>query len=239
MKNKKKTSVLIIIFSLVILAIIYSCYKLLPLLFSLNNPSNIESFKQKIQSLKFTGWIIVLIMQILQIFIAFIPGEIIEILSGILYGTVGGLLICLTGIIIGSILIYYTVKIFASKHMKKYKEKLKTYSFLNSPQKIHLYFFVLFLIPGIPKDIFIYLVPFLPIKLSTFILVSTFARIPSILSSTIIGNSLINGNYTTSIIIFFSFALIGITSILFHDKILSLLKKHHTKQLNNKDTIEN
>ena len=239
MKNKKKTIALICIATLIIAIIIYACIKLIPLLVSLNNTSNQETFKQKIQDLGWKGWLLVLIIQILQVFIAFIPGEIVEILSGILYGTFGGLLICLSGIVIASILIYYTVKLFASKYIVKYKEKLKTYSFLNSPEKIHLYFFLLFLIPGIPKDIFIYLVPFLPIKLSTFLIVSTFARIPSILSSTIVGNSLMKGNYIISIIVFSVFALIGIFAILFHDKILSLFRKDHSKELNNKDTIEN
>lgn len=239
MKNRKKTIALIFIAIIIVLSAIYASYKLIPLLGSLNDTEIQETFKQKIQNLGWIGWLVVLLIQILQVFIAFIPGEIVEILSGILYGTFGGLLICLIGMTIASVLIYYTVKLFANKYIEKYKDKLKTYSFLNSPEKIHVYFFILFLIPGIPKDIFIYLVPFLPIKLSTFLIVSIFARIPSVLSSTIVGNSLMAGNYIVSIIVFSSFAVIGILAILFHNKILNLLKKDHSKQLNNKDTIEN
>ena len=235
----KKTIFLIVIATIITSIIIYACYKLIPLLMSLNSDENKEVFKAKIQDLGWKGWLIVLLIQILQVFIAFIPGEVVEILAGILYGTFGGLLICLIGMSIASVLIYYTVKLFANKYIEKYKDKLKKYSFLNSPEKIHVYFFILFLIPGIPKDIFIYLVPFLPIKLSTFIIVSTFARIPSILSSTIVGNSLMKGNYIVSIIVFSVFAIIGIFTIIFHDKILSLFKKDHSKQLNDKDTIEN
>ena len=217
---------------------VYICYKLFPLFTALKKPENQQRFKNYIESLGWKGWFTVLTIQILQIFIAFIPGEIVELLSGILYGAIGGLLVCLIGIIIGSILIYYTVKLFANKYIIKYKEKLKTYSFLKNPKKITLYLFILFIIPGLPKDIFIYLAPFLPIKFISFLIISCIARIPSILSSTLIGTSLIKGNYLTSIIIFVTFAILGVLGILFNDKIISLFSKNN-KKINNNDTLEN
>lgn len=236
--NKKTKIALITVTSLLLLAIIvFICYSVFPLFTSLKSTQNQEKLKVFIENLGWKGWFIMLFIQVLQIFIAFIPGEIVEIVSGILFGPIGGLILCLLGIAIGTIAIYYTVKLFANKYIEKYKDKLTTYSFLNNPKKIHIYFFILFLIPGIPKDIFIYLVPFLPIKLSTFIIISLFARIPSILSSTIVGNSLINGNYLLSIIVFCSFALIGTLVIIFNDKILSLFKKNSEKNLDN--SIEN
>lgn len=236
-KNKKWFLIfLIILFSSIT---IYACYKLIPLMFSLRNPQAQENFKNYINEMGWKGWWMVLLLQVLQIFIAFIPGEIIEILSGVLYGTVGGLFLCLLGIFIGSILIYYTIKLFANRNLSKYKEKLKTYNFLKNPKKIHIYFFLIFLIPGIPKDIFIYLVPFLPIRFVSFLIISLIARIPTILSSTIIGNSFVNGNYLLSLVIFSVFAVLGILGILFHDKIIKLFKKDNNKSLNNNNIMEN
>ena len=235
MKNSKRKNFLLISLLIIFLVIvIYVCYKLLPLIISLKEEENQQRFKNYIERLGWKGWLTVLAIQVLQIFIAFIPGEIVELLSGILYGALGGLIICLLGIIIGSILIYYTMKLFANKHIVKYKEKLKNYSFLNNPKKINIYLFLLFLIPGLPKDIFIYLAPFLPIKFVTFLIVSTIARIPSILSSTIVGGALIEGNYLTSIIIFSIFLILGIIGILFNDKIISLFSKNNKKINNNK-----
>lgn len=235
-KNKKKILVISLCIVMLLLTA-YICYKLIPFLSSLKDTDNQQRFKEYIKNMGFKGWLALLTIQILQIFIAFIPGEIVELLAGVLYGAWGGLLLCLIGIAIASVLIYYTVKLFANKYMIKYKEKLKTYSFLNDPKKIHLYFFILFLIPGIPKDIFIYLAPFLPIKFSTFIVVSLIARIPSIISSTIVGDSFVKGNYVLSIVIFVVFAILGILGILFNDKIINLLK--HNKSTNNEDNIEN
>lgn len=236
MKNKKK--ILIITLSIIALLLtIYICYKLIPLLISLKDPNNQEKFKNYIENMGFKGWLVLLTIQIFQIFIAFIPGEIVELLAGILYGAWGGLLLCLIGISIASVLIYYTVKLFANKYMIKYKEKLKTYNFLNNPKKIHIYFFILFLIPGLPKDIFIYLAPFLPIKFASFLIVSLIARIPSIISSTIVGSSIVKGNYLLSIIIFAIFLVLGVLGILFNDKIINLFK--HKKDTNTSNNVEN
>lgn len=238
MKNNKK-KILIIILSILFFSIIsFACYKLFPLLFSLKDPANQEKFKTYIKNMSWKGWLTILLIQILQVFIAFIPGEIVEIISGMLYGAVGGLFICLLGIFLGSLLIFYTIKIFANKSIPKLKEKLKTYNFLNNPKKIHIYLFVIFLIPGIPKDIFIYLIPFLPIKFIDYLIISSIARIPSILSSTIVGKSFIDGNYLTSIIVFSVFFSLGIIGILFRDKLISLFKKHNKEELNN-NNLEN
>lgn len=238
MRNGKKKIAIILLLSVFLILIAYTCYRIIPMFISLKDPINQQKFKSFIENLGWKGWFAVLLIQVLQIFIAFIPGEIVELLAGILYGSLGGLLVCLLGVIVGSILIYYSVKLFANKYITKYKDKLKTYSFLNNPKKINTYFFILFIIPGIPKDIFIYLVPFLPIKFISFLIISSIARIPSILSSTIVGNSLIDGNYLTSIIIFTIFGILGILGILFNDKLVLFFSKKN-KKTNNDNTLEN
>lgn len=237
MKSKAKKTIILFLCLFLAILITYTCYKLVLLFISLKDPLKQEKFKTYIANLGWKGWIALLIIQILQIFIAFIPGEIIELLSGILYGAVGGLLICLLGIIIGSTLIYCAMKLLANKYISKYKEKLQNYNFLKNKKKTNIYLFTLFFIPGIPKDILIYFAPFLPISFPLFLLISSIARIPSILSSTIIGDSLIQGNYILSIVIFVIFAILGILGILFSDKIISIFNKKN-KISNNENIVE-
>ena len=183
---------------------------------------------------------IILFIQILQVFIAFIPGEIVELIAGLLYGTWGGLAICLLGNLIASFLIYLVIKTFAKKYMIKFQEKLKHYSFLNNRKKVAIYLFVIYLIPGIPKDIITYLVPFLPINFLAFIIVTSIARIPSIISSTYSSNSFLNNNYTIAIVMIVIFALLAVVGFIFKDKIVAALKKDSAKENNNTDnTIDN
>ena len=61
---------------------------------------------------------------------------------------------------------------------------------------------LLFFIPGTPKDLLVYIGALLPIKPMHFILISTFARFPSIISSTMVGNSLTKGEWIISLIIY-------------------------------------
>ena len=58
--------------------------------------------------------------------------------------------------------------------------------------------FILYLIPGSPKDGFTYFAGMLPVKLIPFLVVTFIARIPSVLSSTICGYTLPEQNYWLS-----------------------------------------
>ena len=70
---------------------------------------------------------------------------------------------------------------------------------------------ILFIIPGTPKDLFVYIAGLLPIHPIRFIAISTFARIPSIISSTLAGANLATGDWKMSLIIYaITFVIVGI-----------------------------
>ena len=226
--NKK--AVVLTIISIVLIAFIaYSCIKLFPLIMSLQNEKNLIEFKEYVQNLKLNGILLFLIIQILQIFIAIIPGELVELLAGLLYGTWGGLILCLIGNAIASFLIYLVVRLFAKSFTIKFQEKLATYNFLNNKKKILLYLFLIYLIPGLPKDILTYLVPFLPVSYTQFIIVTSIARIPSIISSTYSSYSILEQNYLIAIIVIALFSIIAIVGFIFRDNIISFIKKDSEK----------
>lgn len=234
MKNNQKRSTITYIFLIMMLFLltVVACVKLLPFIFSLREENTRIAFENYIDSLGFLGVLLILTIQIAQVFIAFIPGEIIELLAGLLYGTWMGLAICLIGNAIASFLIYLVVKTFAKKSTFKIQEKLKHYSFLNNKKKISLYLFIIYLIPGIPKDIITYIMPFLPINFLSFIIVTSIARIPSIISSTYSSNSFLNNNYTSAILIIIIFTIIAIIGFIFKDHIIKKLKADNDKEKN-------
>ena len=71
-----------------------------------------------------------------------------------------------------------------------------------SPEKVELIMTILFLIPGTPKDLLVYIGGLLPIKPVRFILISTFARFPSVISSTIAGANIVNGNFGITVLVY-------------------------------------
>src|SRR5699024_8231913 len=79
-----------------------------------------------------------------------------------------------------------------------------------NPKKIEFIMMILFLIPGTPKDLLVYIAGLLPIKPLRFILISTFARLPSVISSTFAGSNLVVGDWKMSIIIYaVTFLIVG------------------------------
>jgi len=90
--------------------------------------------------------------------------------------------------------------------------------------------FILFLIPGTPKDIINYLAGLTPMKLSTFVLLSTLARIPSVISSTITGNFAQEGNLIAAILTYGVTALISGICILWYRKVSREEKQKNQQQ---------
>ena len=82
------------------------------------------------------------------------------------------------------------------------KEKIEKVSFLHDSEKIYISIFLIFLIPGTPKDVLSYVAGITPVKLLPFLLVSCLARIPSVVSSTIGGSFLGTKNYKMAFIVF-------------------------------------
>jgi uncharacterized membrane protein YdjX (TVP38/TMEM64 family) len=100
-KNDKPTKKLIIVMAVFFSLMIALSLISLPFINFLSE-LEIQTFKAWVSSLGVGGRLLVLSIQIVQIVIAFIPGEPVEILSGMLYGGFGGLLLCLFGCVIAS-----------------------------------------------------------------------------------------------------------------------------------------
>jgi uncharacterized membrane protein YdjX (TVP38/TMEM64 family) len=102
------------------------------------------------------------------------------------------------------------------------KHLVKFYEFERSG-KLNLIVFVLFLIPGMPKDVFTYLIPLTNMRMRAFLVLSTVGRIPGVIISTYAAAGLAEGDITTSLIIFGIAAVLMILGIIFRDKIMSVL----------------
>ena len=230
---KTKTKVIrMILFSLVVLLIIASTIYLFPRVLELQHVEKREELRVYIESIGFWGWLLAVGMQVLQVVVAFLPGEPFEIIIGMVFGPIGGMLTCMLGIIIGTIIIYLLGKTIGIRFVSLFvdPDKISQYRFINNSQKKDVLVFTLFFIPGTPKDILTYFVPFIKMPLFRFIIISTFARTPSIISSTLLGDSLGSGKWALSIIIFVVTLLIAIIGILINRW---YMKKHQ----NNADEL--
>lgn len=206
MKKSTKIKIikLIILVSLVLLITGLTIY-FLPILKNLNTQEGQLQFKEKVNQSKILGFLILLGLEIAQIILAVLPGEPVEVLAGICFGTFWGTIFLMFSIFITTVLIYVLVKKNGKKFIceffsKEQVEKIENSKMFQDEKKIEMVMILLFLIPGTPKDLFVYIGGLLPIKSSRFIAIATLLRFPSIISSTIAGNNLLGGKWQISIL---------------------------------------
>ena len=141
---------------------------------------------------------------LLQVVVAIIPGEPLEIAAGYAFGAVEGTILCVVAMTLGSMLVFLFVRTLGRKAVEVFfpPEKLRSLKFLQNKERLTLWIALLFLIPGTPKDLLCYFVGLTDIKWTHWLLISGLCRLPSILTSTIGGNALGERNYTVAIIAF-------------------------------------
>lgn len=151
-----------------------------------------DEFVEWVRSHGAWGMVVFLALEVFQIVVAVVPGEPVQIMAGALYGPVGGLALCLVGILIGSTLIYFFVRALGAKAVDP--AVLHRYRFLQDEKRARSALYLLFFLPGMPKDLLTYIGPFLPLKPGEFLFICTLARFPCLLASTVAGDSLFEGN---------------------------------------------
>lgn len=205
MKKNKILDIVMILIVIVIcaLAIIY----LTPIMKDISTKEGQIKFKEKIDNLGIMGMLILFSLEVAQIFLVVIPGEALEILAGMCYGSLGGTVFITTSVFIITTILFFLVRKYGKRFIyeffqKEKIDKIENSKILKNPKKVENIMLILFLIPGTPKDLLVYIGGLLPIKPLRFILISTFARFPSVISSTIVGSELAEGNIKTSAIIY-------------------------------------
>ena len=128
-------------------------------------------------------------------------------MAGMCFGTAGGTIFVMATVFLTTAIIFWLVRKFGRAYVEEFfsKEKLdkiENSKFFKDPKNIEIVMTILFIIPGTPKDLLVYIGGLLPIKPWRFILISTFARFPSVITSTLMGASIVEGNLKWSIIIY-------------------------------------
>lgn len=197
-----------------------------PLLQFVSEP---EKFRLWVDSHGLLGPLAFLGMMVLQVFIAIIPGEPLEIGAGYAFGAVEGTILCILGAAIGSTLVFLFVRRFGVRAVEVFisREKIHSLRFLQNTRRVHLFLLVAFLLPGTPKDVLCYVAGLTTLKLGPFILISSICRLPSIVTSTIGGSALGSGQWGMAAIVFAATLVISAIGLWIYKRILRLREEHH------------
>lgn len=163
-----------------------------------------ERFRAWVDSSGFVSRVIFVGMVIFQLIIALIPGEPLEMGAGYAFGAWEGTILCIIGCVIGSALVFLFVRRFGVKLVEVFfpREKIRSLRFLQDSRRLNLLTFIVFFIPGTPKDLLSYFIGLTDMKLGTWLLITAVARIPSIVTSTVTGDALGLKDYQFALIAF-------------------------------------
>jgi uncharacterized membrane protein YdjX (TVP38/TMEM64 family) len=194
------------IFSLLAILLIFAAlsFAMLPLIRLLSNENGQAILAEKMQSFGIFAPLLFVLLQVIQVVIAIIPGGPIPIIGGILFGKWGALFLSLTGFFLGTVLVYYLVQWIGRPLVDRFvsEKHFKKFEFLHNSKHLEWLILVIFLLPGLPKDVLTYLVSFdTKIKPMHLFLLTTIGRTPATILTVFLGDSLLEGNYTLTVIL--------------------------------------
>lgn len=226
----KKVSVTVLIATVIFLLAL----TVLGVMFIQYEFTDTNSFEMLVKENYFLSALLLIVICAAQVMVAFIPGEVVEIAAGYAFGPWLGALYCLIGITIGSITVIFITRKFGRAFVESLypREKIDTLPILNSPGKMNFLVTLLFFIPGTPKDLITYAIGLTKMKIPAYVILTSLARLPSILISTASGGALGDDKLNHAIIFFAISAITGIVGYLIY---LIISKKRQKTQSN--DTL--
>lgn len=136
-------------------------------------------------------------INIVQVLLAFLPGEPVELASGYAFGFWEGTALCLVASGLATSAIYWATRRWGWKLVGLFFDRslFDRFSWLKSAKRLELIMFIVFLIPGTPKDFLTYFAGLTNMRFLPVVLIATFGRIPSIVTSTITASAVGSGNW--------------------------------------------
>lgn len=189
-------------------------------------------FQALVDSYGIWGRLIFIGMVVLQVVVALIPGEPIELAAGYAFGFWEGTLLTLAGFVIGSWIVFALVRRFGIKLVEVFfpPEKIREFSFLKNPKKTKAVAFILMLIPGTPKDFLSYFAGLTHLTLRQWLAIVAVGRLPSLITSTATGAAAGQQNYILSVVMLCITTVLTLAGILYYRLICKQQKAEETAQ---------
>lgn len=216
-KHKKCIAVAAIVFFIGFMVVAF-WFAGRPMLQLVNDP---DQYRIQIQDKGLLAQLSFIAMVFFQVIVAIIPGEPLEICAGYAFGALEGTVLCLIGTALGGAAVFMLVRTLGVKLVEVFfsVEKIRSMKYLRDSNKRNTIAFIAMLLPGTPKDLICYFAGLTDIKLSEWLILSTIARIPSIVTSTLGGSALAEQKYLFAIVVFAVTVVISLIGLAVYNKI--------------------
>jgi uncharacterized membrane protein YdjX (TVP38/TMEM64 family) len=186
---------------------------------------NPHELKRMIVSFKDYGPLMFIVMQMLQVVVAPIPGGAIEFMGGYLFGVKAGFLYSTVGLGLGSLLAFLLARIFGKRILDRSvsPQTMKKFDYLIGHGGV-IVTFLLFLVPGFPKDAFCYILGVTAMPLGVFLLISTIGRLPGTWILALEGAKAFDHHYKMLLILLAASVFLILIFYLYRERIHTLVK---------------
>ncbi len=232
--NNKQLRTLVSILKLVILAGIVI---IMPLYVYFQYPELIDHFRSLdrinafLNQYKTVSVLIYIGLQIFQIVVSVLPGQALQFAAGYAYHFWFGYLFSIIGVTIGTLVTFYLARLLGKDalHVIFGEEKFTKFVHTLNSKKSYFILFVIFLIPGIPKDLFTYAAGVSEVKIKPFLLLSLVGRTPAMMGSVMMGSMFFNGSYIGLIILCVIAVILFIAGLLRKDDLIKWTDRYYNK----------
>ena len=181
--------------------------------------SDIENYLTEHKS---TGVLTYIGAQIIQIIICVIPGQPFQFAAGYVFGPWQSLLFSTIGIALGATITFFLAKLLGRDFMYLCFGEMKVVEYLEkfSSKRGYILLFVLYFIPGFPKDFVNYIAGLSNLKWGPFIIISSIARIPAMMGSILLGTFTKTENYALVVVLVIAVIILTLLCLKNKQKIL-------------------
>lgn len=192
---------------------------------------SLESVNAYLERYKAASMLAYLGIQIMQIIICIIPGQAMQFAAGYVFSFWPGYLLSILGAAIGTVMTFYLARILGRDALHLIFDEEKIAKFVNklNSKRAFIAVFVIFLIPGLPKDLFTYAAGVSEMKLKVFLIISLIGRTPGMMCSIMIGSMFNNGSYFGIIILSIIVTILCILGVKKHEKLTVLIDRGYRK----------
>lgn len=211
----------IIMLLLFVAVIVFATVKFYPYAGMLKTQEGREALADIIKENEVKGAILFTALQAAQIVLGVVPP--LQILGGMLFGAFWGTVFSAIGIYLGSTVVFVLVKLIGYPIVQLFfsEKKISKYKFLQDEEKVVTFFALLYLLPGIPKDILTYVLPLSKMKKRDFFCVVIPSRLPAIILSGVVGQSIRDGRIALAIVVSVLVFVVTFLGIIFRNRIMA------------------
>lgn len=169
---------------------------------------------------------VLVVMQALQVVVAPVPGQVLAVVAGYLFGPWWGTLYNMIGITIGSTVAFWLSRRFGRSYVERMvdDDALATFdAFVERHGLVSL--FVLFLIPGLPDDALCFVGGLTPIPLWKLVLIAVVGRAPAFFLVNVFGDLVATGDGTGAVLLLALIVGISLVGFLNRDRIVRFLDR--------------